>query len=84
MKTLFKKIEVITVPYMEFIDYIGVIGPIEGVNVRPGKVHTITTGEYPHKIVQCVDVVFWGSRKNVNVAKAKLLEYEYGRCNRFA
>ena len=84
MKALFKKTEVITVPYQDFVTYVGIIGPVEGVNMRPGKVHSVLVSECPHKTVQCIDVIFWGSRKDVNIAKASLLEYEYNRCNRFA
>lgn len=84
MDTLFKKAEVISVPYQELIEYIGIIGPVNGVNLRPGKVHQIVVRDCPRKAVQVIDIIFWGSRKNVNVAKAKLLEFEYNRCNRFS
>ena len=80
---IFKKTDFITVPVMEFVDYVGVIGPVEGVCLRPGKVRNHIVCEAPRKTVQYIDIIFWGYRKNVNAAKAKLLEFEYNRCNRF-
>lgn len=84
MITLFKKTEVITVPYQDFVDFVDIIGPVNGVNIRPGKVRTIVVSDYPRKTMQVIDIVFWGFRRNVNVAKAKLLDLEYSRCNRFS
>lgn len=81
---IFKKTDFITVPYMEFVEYVNVIGPVEGVNLRPGKIHNVLVSEAPRKTIQCIDIIFWGYRKDVNAAKAKLLEFEYSRCNRFS
>lgn len=80
---IFKKTDFITVPVMEFVDYVGVIGPVDGVCLRPGKIRNHIVCEAPRKTVQYIDIIVWGYRKNVNAAKAKLLEFEYNRCNRF-
>lgn len=81
--TIAKKTEVITVPYQEFVEYVSIIGPVKGVNLRPGKIRSVVVRESPVRTVQVIDITFWGCKKDVNAAKAKLLEYEYNRCSRF-
>ena len=81
--TIAKKTEVITVPSQEFVEYVSIIGPVNGVNLRPGKIRSVVVRESPVRTVQVIDITFWGYKKDVNAAKAKLLEYEYNRCSRF-